>query len=78
MQSFEELLFIEAHEVINIRDIFDMGWQVNPQYSPFIYKLVPKKFGGGRVSAVMISSLVSLTWAFPLMHLYMYISVDKK
>ena len=26
----------------------------------------------------MISSLVNLTWAFPLMHWYMYISVDKK
>ena len=93
MRSFEELL-IEALEVINIWDIFDMGWQANPQCSPFISKQVPKKFGGGLgnyktprvealvlqscVSAIMISSLVNLTWAFPLMHLYMYISVNKK
>ena len=94
MRSFEELLLIEAREVINIWDIYDMGWQGNPKCSWFISKQVPKKFGGGLgdckipraealvlqscVSAVMISSLVNLTCAFPLMHLYMYISVDKK
>ena len=44
MRSFEELLLVEALEVINIWDIFDMGWQANPQCSPFVLK-VPKNFG---------------------------------
>ena len=42
MRSFEELLLIEALELINIWDIFDMGWQANPQCSPFVSKQVPK------------------------------------
>ena len=50
MRSFEELLLIEALEVINIWDIFDMGWQANPQCSPFVSKQVPKSSEEGLVT----------------------------
>ena len=51
MQSFEELLLIEALEMINLWDIFAMGWQTNPKCSPSVSKQVPKKFGGGLVKS---------------------------
>ena len=94
MRSFEELHLIEALEVIKSETslIWDgrLMHNVVPVYLYEFQKRSEEGLGTCKiprvealvlqscVPAVMISSLLRLTWAFPLMHLYMYISVDKK